>query len=109
MKRTLLDITQKLSRKPNSTKVQPYNLYDDNYWIFYAKGWRFVEVLREVEILNKNHRLFCSINTQYISGNDYIIEESGGNIFIKFIKANFPYSLDEDDYIEIKGDIEYYA
>ena len=49
------------------------------------------------------------INTQGITPRDYIIEEGGNGLLIKFIKSNFEYALDNDDYIEIHGDIEKYA
>jgi len=49
------------------------------------------------------------INTQNISARDYIIEEGPTGLLVKFIKDNFQYSLDEKDFIEIKGDIESYA
>jgi hypothetical protein len=49
------------------------------------------------------------INTQAISGTDYIVEEGGNGLLIKFIRSEFQYNLDSQDYIEIKGDIEQYA
>jgi hypothetical protein len=53
MKRNILDITQKMFRNPISVKLTAMNLSDDTYWIFEARGWRFVEILREVEYINK--------------------------------------------------------
>jgi hypothetical protein len=49
------------------------------------------------------------VNTQGITPRDYIIDESTGKLLIKFIKSHFEYELDDDDYIEIHGDIEKYA
>ena len=109
MKRSLLDITQKLSRKIYSVKIEPYDLSNQNYWIYEAKGWKFVSVLREIQIPQNNDKLFVTINTQYISPKDYLVEEKNGSVFVKFKKSNFPYTLDSEDYIEIKGDIEPYA
>ncbi len=54
-------------------------------------------------------RLRVIINTQYISANDYIVEQGSEGILIKFIKNNFEFELDDDDYIEVTGDIEQYA
>ena len=41
----------------------------------------------------------------YILEQDYIFEQAG-NILIKFKKANFPYTLDSNDKVLIKGDIQ---
>ena len=109
MKRTLLDITQKISRKVNLAVLTPKDLSDITYWIWEAKGWKFVDILREVEYRKTQDRISLMINTQNVSNEDFIVEESGGSILIKFKKNNFEYQLDEFDYIEIKGDIEKYA
>jgi hypothetical protein len=109
MKRSILDITQSISRKPGNAILTPYNLKDSTYWIFQAKNWRFKSILREIEIRTTQDRLNISINTQNISPRDYVAEDGPGGILIKFIKSNFEYNLDEFDFIEIKGDIESYA
>jgi hypothetical protein len=49
------------------------------------------------------------INTQGISPRDYIVEDGTEGLLIKFVKSNFEYELDTNDYIEIHGDIEKYA
>jgi hypothetical protein len=109
MKRSLLDITQKISRKPGKTNLNPKNLNDSTYWIFEATGWRFVSLLREIEYRSSQDRLKIYINTQSIGATDYIVEEGGNGLLIKFIKSNFEYQLDTNDYIQIEGDIEQYA
>lgn len=109
MKRTLLDITQKISRKVNKTTLVAKDLNDSTYWIFEASGWRFVDILREIEYRTTQDRLIVYLNTQSISPRDYIIEQSTNGLLIKFIKNNFEYNLDNIDYIEIEGDIEQYA
>jgi hypothetical protein len=109
MKRSLLDITQKISRKPGKAVLTPKDLTNSIYWIFEAKGWRFVSILREIEYRTTQDRLQVYINTQAISGTDYIVEEGGNGLLVKFIKSRFEFILDDDDYIEIKGDIEQYA
>jgi len=109
MKRSLLDITQKISRKPGKTNLSPKDLTNSTYWIFQATGWRFVDILREVEYRTTQDRLKIYINTQSISARDYIVEEGGNGLLIKFIKSNFEFDLDNDDYIQIEGDIEQYA
>ena len=109
MKRSLLDITQKISRNPGKTNLTPKDLTNSTYWIFEATGWRFVSILREIEYRTTQDRLKIYINTQSISPRDYIVEEGGSGLLIKFIKTNFEYNLDNADYIQIEGDIEQYA
>lgn len=109
MKRSLLDITQKISRNPGKAVLTPKDLTNSTYWIFEATGWRFVDILREIQYRTTQDRLQVYINTQAISGTDYEVEEGGSGLLIKFIKSNFEFNLDNNDYIEIKGDIEQYA
>jgi hypothetical protein len=109
MKRTLLDITQKISRKPQKAILIPKDLNNSTYYIFEAKGWRFVDILREIELRTIQDRLSVYINTQSISARDYVIEQNGDGLLLKFIRNNFEYTLDNDDYLEIEGDIEQYA
>jgi hypothetical protein len=109
MKRNILDITQTISRKPGNAILTPYNLTDSTYWIFEAKGWRFKSILREIEFRTTQDRLNIHINTVNISPRDYIVEDGPTGMLIKFIKSNFEYILDSQDFIEIKGDIENYA
>ena len=109
MKRSLLDITQKISRNPGKTNLISKDLTNSTYWIFEATGWRFVSILREIEYRTTQDRLKIYINTQSISARDYIVEDGPTGMLIKFIKSNFEYQLDAVDFIEIKGDIENYA
>lgn len=106
MKRTLLDITKKISRNPQRVILTLHDLSDTDYWIWKAVGWRFVATLREMEIREAQDRLRLYINTQFISANDYIVEENENGLYFKFIKNNFQYELDDFDVIEIVGDIE---
>ena len=109
MKRSLLDITQKISRNPSKAVLTPKDLTNSTYYIFEATGWRFVDILREIQYRTTQDRLQVYINTQSISARDYIVEEGGSGLLIKFIKSNFEFELDNSDYIEIVGDIEQYA
>lgn len=109
MKRSLLDITKKISRTPIKVVLTAKDLDNSTYWIFEARGYKFVDVLREIELRTTQDRVTIYINTQNISARDYLIEQGGDGLLVKFIKNNFEYQLDTDDYIEIKGDIEQYA
>ena len=109
MKRSLLDITQKISRNPGKTNLTPKDLTNSTYWIYEATGWKFVDILREIEYRTTQDRLKIYINTQSISARDYIVEDGGNGLLIKFIKSRFEFNLDAQDYIQIEGDIEQYA
>ena len=109
MKRSLLDITQKISRNPGKTNLIPKDLINSTYWIYEAKGWKFVDILRELQFRTTQDRLKIYVNTQSISARDYIVEESGNGLLIKFIKSHFEFDMDDNDYIQIEGDIEQYA
>ena len=109
MKRSLLDITQKISRNPGKTNLTPKDLTNSTYWIFEATGWKFVDILREIQYRTTQDRLKIYINTQSISPIDYIVEDGGNGLLIKFIKSQFQFNLDSGDYIQIEGDIEQYA
>jgi hypothetical protein len=89
--------------------LTPKDLNHSDYWIYQATGYKLVDVLREIEYRESQDRLLVMINTQGISPRDYDIEEGGNGLLIKFKKSNFEFDLDEDDYIEIHGDIEKYA
>ncbi len=109
MKRSLLDITQTISRNNGHTNLVAKNLTDSTYWIYEATGWRFKDILREIEYRTEQDRIHLYINTQSISARDYIIEEGTTGLLVKFIKSRFEYNLDISDFVEIKGDIEQYA
>ncbi len=89
--------------------LTPKDLNHSDYWIYEAIGYKLVDVLREIEYRETQDRLLVMINTQGISPRDYIVEVGSGGLLIKFIKNNFEFDLDDDDYIEIHGDIEKYA
>jgi len=109
MKRSLLDITQKISRNPGKVVLTPKDLTNSTYWIYEATGWRFVSILREIEYRTTQDRLKIYINTQSISARDYVVEEGASGLLIKFIKSQFQFNLDNTDYVQIEGDIEQYA
>ena len=85
MKRTLADITQKLFRKPIMAVLIPKDLNHPTYWIYEAPKHRLVNILREIELRESQDRILVMINTQGITPRDYIIEEGGNGLLIKFI------------------------
>jgi hypothetical protein len=109
MKRNILDITQKISRNPIKAVLTPKDLTNSIYWVYEAINHRFVGLLREIEYRESQDRVKVFINSQAISNRDFLVEESSNGLLVKFIKSNFEFNLDDNDYIEIIGDIEKYA
>jgi len=109
MKRTLLDITNIINRNVVTAYLKPLNLSDGTYSIWIAGGYRFADVIREIEIRKTQSRVKVRINTQYINSKDFVIEQGADGILVKFIKSNFEYPLDTLDEIILSGDIEKYA
>jgi hypothetical protein len=108
MKRSLLDIAKKVSIKKRHALLKPIDMNDSIYWIFEATGWKYVDILREIEYRDEQDRLLVYINTQSITPRDYITEQGPNGLLVKFIKSKFEYELDTDDYVQIEGDIEKY-
>lgn len=109
MKRSLLDMTQKISRNVKKVTLIPKDLNNSTYWIFEATGYKFVDILREIEYRDTQDRITVYINTQNISARDYITENGSNGLLFKFIKNRFEFQLDTTDFIEVIGDIEQYA
>lgn len=109
MKRSLLDMTQKISRNVKKVTLIPIDLNNSTYWIFEATGYKFVDILREIEYRETQDRITVYINTQNISARDYITENGSNGLLFKFIKSRFEYQLDARDFIEVIADIEQYA
>ena len=86
MKRSLLDITQKISRKIGHAILVPKDLTNSTYWIFEASGWRLVDILREIEYRPMQDRLRVYFNTQVIVADDYIIEQGVNSIYFSSIE-----------------------
>jgi len=109
MKRTFLDIVKKISIDIKRVKLIPKDLTHPEYFIYEATGWKFIDILREVEYRVTQDRLDIKVNSQSVEPRDYVYEQGINGILVKFKKSNFEFNLDDDDYIEIKGDIEQYA
>lgn len=80
---------------------------DDTYYTFVAKSWFFKLYLREIVREKNENRILVYINTIVINPADYIIEELGDGINIKFKKANFPYVLNSNDKVYLSADVEF--
>lgn len=85
-------------------RVSVYDLSDANYFIFILDGYLIApdSLMGTLTAVNEKERV--DINGQSIAPHDYIMENHKGNsVFIKFIKANFPYTLDDTDDIRVTG------
>lgn len=77
------------------------------YWVYRKQNIRVKTLYSELEDFRKPKARFdVFINGQYIREIDYKIEAIDDFLYIKFIKANFNYTLDETDVIKLNGDLE---
>lgn len=101
--------------EPNEFELFAFDLNHPYYWIFKVEKVRVKKIFEKLEPL----RLFKSrfdvfINGLFIASNDYIFETKGDDLYIKFIRTQFPsldqfgnpYILEETDEVKIKGDLE---
>ena len=102
-------MVKKISISTNRVRLTPKDLTHPEYFIYEAKGWKLVDILREIEYRTTQDRLHIKVNSQSVEPRDYIYEAGQSGLLIKFKRSNFEFDLDDDDYIEIKGDIEQYA
>lgn len=109
MKRTFIDIIDKVAAIPVKVYLEPYNLIDGTYFIWIARNHRFVTLNREIEYRSAQKRLKVRINTHEINPVDFVTEQVSDGLLVKFIKNNFEYILDIQDEIIVSGDLESYA
>lgn len=85
-------------------RVDVYDLSDEIYFIFIVDGYILVDDSLIGTLTNVVEKMRVDINGATIIPVDYIIENHNGNsILVKFIKSNFPYTLDETDDIRVTG------
>ena len=77
------------------------------YWIWKVDNVKMKDLNTKLRPYRKEHARFdIFINGQYILERDYITEQSGNNLHIKFIKANFGFNLETSDEIKLEGDVD---
>lgn len=77
------------------------------YWIWKIDNVKMKDLNTKLRPYRKEHARFdIFINGQYILERDYITEQSGNTLHIKFIKANFDFNLETDDEIKLEGDVD---
>jgi len=93
--------------EPDEYQLTPENMNHPLYWIWKLANGRMKDLDILLRDFRPEHARFdIFINGQFIVEDDYIQEHSGKNLLIKFIKANFGYTLEADDDIKIEGDIQ---
>lgn len=109
MKRSVLDITKKLYRSNNRIRLDAYDLTDSNYYIFKKTGYKFSNVLYEMNSIDSKELVRLTINNVFIPNDDFIIESDNNSITIKLIKNKivYDYPIDSDDVVILNASIEY--
>ena len=93
--------------EPNEFQLVSHDLNHPLYWIFKVENVKMKDLNLKLREFRKEHSRFdIFINGQFILEKDYIFRQSGKDLHVNFIKANFPYSLSDDDEIKIEGDVE---
>jgi hypothetical protein len=93
--------------EPNEFSLVVHKLNHPRYYIFKGENIKLKDLNVKLREFRKEHSRFdIFINGQYILEKDYIFKQTGKDLHINFIKANFPYSLSSGDEIKIEGDVE---
>lgn len=102
----LVKILQQV-HEPDEYRLVSHNLSHPNYWIFKLENAKMKDLNLNLRGYRKDHARFdIFINGQYILERDYIAEQKGNDLHIKFKRSNFPYNLTSSDDIKIEGDID---
>lgn len=102
----LREILQQI-HEPDEFRMTERDSKHPLYHIFSLDGAQFKDLKTELREYRPEHARFdIFINGQWILEQDYILEQDDKDILVKFIKENFSYTLDSDDKITIKGDIQ---
>ena len=92
---------------PNEYTLGVYDLKHPRYWIFKVINGKLADLDVKLRPFRNEHARFdIFINGQYILEKDYIFEQVGKDLHIKFLKSNFPYELNSSDIIKLEGDVE---
>jgi hypothetical protein len=115
MKITELKNLMKEINEPNEFILQYNPTFLKLYWVFIGRGIRLKTLQFGLDNIRKEKARFTVfLNGVFISPIDYELEQKNNDIYIKFIKNNFPlidglgrpYTLNGSDEVKIKGDLE---
>ncbi len=89
-------------------RVDVHDLSDETYIIFIIDGYILVDDSLRGTLTNVVEKSRVDINGQSVLPNDYILENHRGNsVLLKFIRANFPFTVDGTDDIRVTGMFKY--
>ena len=92
---------------PNEYQLSEVSIDHPLYWIWSISNAKMRDLDLKIREFRKEHARFdIFINGQYILEKDYVFEQVGKDLMVKFIRANFPYSLSISDEIKLEGDVE---
>ena len=91
---------------PNEYQLISHDLHHPLYWVFKVENAKLKDLDLKIREFRKEHARFdIFINGQYILEKDYIFEQDGKDLLVKFKKSNFPYVLTSTDNIKLEGDV----
>jgi hypothetical protein len=97
----------KQMHEPDEFRLAPYDLSHQLYWMFILRNAVIKDLAPNLRKNVKEHARFdVFVNGQFIGPRDYIIEQFGGDILVKFKRSNFDYILDDSDTIKLEGDFQ---
>lgn len=97
----------KQMHEPDEFRLAPYDLTHQLYWIFVLRNAVIKDLANNLRKNVKEHARFdVFVNGQFIGPRDYIIEQFGGDILVKFKRSNFDYILEDTDTIRLEGDFQ---
>lgn len=97
----------KQMHEPDEFRLAPYDLSHKLYWMFILRNAVIKDLAPNLRKNVKEHARFdVFVNGQFIGPRDYIIEQFGGHILVKFKRSNFDYTLEDNDTIKLEGDFE---
>jgi len=105
----LKDLEQILKQvhEPDEYKLIAHDMDHSLYWIWKLENAKLKDLDEKLRVFRPEHARFdIFINGQYILETDYVFEIPSRDIWVKFKKSNFGYTLQTSDDIKIEGDIQ---
>ena len=91
---------------PEEFQLTQVSTEHPSYWIWKVSNAKMRDLDLKIREFRKEHSRFdIFINGQFILEKDYIFEQSGKDLLVKFKKSNFPYTLTSTDNIKLEGDV----
>ena len=92
--------------EPDEYKLVVHDLGHPIYYIWKLDNVKMKDLKLFLRPFRKEHARFdIFINGQYILEKDYIFEQKGKDLLVKFKKSNFPYVISSTDNIKLEGDV----